>query len=268
MGDHEVAVELDEDRVVALDLSLKVISELGEHLLENGQFNVVVHGEDLNGDGLVDGQDLLDGRAVVSDHGASSFLELTLLEVSLGEFHEVSVEDFLALLLGKAKALIPLAALSEHLKALEVSLADHAASIVSLDEESLLLLLNLEDNLVLELDGADLTSTVKCSLPVLVLDIGFDGLLEEVGFFKHLGGLVEFLDLNHATGEEGHNMRDTVLSVVHGKIETVSPHLHKVVRWEHVLSDLEVAVNGLVEIAAFLPDLGGIKDLFGGLVLD
>ena len=124
MGDHQVPEELDVDRVVASHLLLEVLDQLGEHLFEHGQLDNVVDREHLNRDGLVDRQDLLDGWAIISDQDASSLFELTLLQVGLGELHEVRVQHLLSLLLGELEALLPLASLVEHLEARHVSALD------------------------------------------------------------------------------------------------------------------------------------------------
>lgn len=91
MRDNQVSKEFDVDWIVALYLLLEVVDQFGKHFFEHGKFDDVVDGEDLHSDRLVDGQDLLDGWAVISDENTSSLLELTLLQIGLREFHEVRV---------------------------------------------------------------------------------------------------------------------------------------------------------------------------------
>lgn len=111
VGDYEVAEELTVDWVASIDLHFEVFDELLEHLLKHSKFNVVVHGKNLNGDCLIHGKNLLDRWAGISNQDSGGFLELSLLEIGLGELHQISVQDFGTLFLGKAQTLLPLTSL-------------------------------------------------------------------------------------------------------------------------------------------------------------
>lgn len=91
MRNNQVSKEFDVDWIVALYLLLEIVDQFGKHFFEYCKFDHVVDSEDLHGDRLVDRQDLLDGWAVISDENTRSLLELTLLQIGLREFHEVSV---------------------------------------------------------------------------------------------------------------------------------------------------------------------------------
>jgi len=79
-------------------LALEVLDQLCKHIFEHSELDVVVHGQDLDGDGLVDRQNLLDCWAVVPDQDPRSLFELALLKVGFGELHQVGVQDFVSLL--------------------------------------------------------------------------------------------------------------------------------------------------------------------------
>lgn len=87
MGNYEVAVELDVDRVLLVYLHLQILNKLAKHLLENCQLYIVVHGKDLDCDCLVYRKNLLDGWTIISYQFTCSLLELALLEESLGKLH-------------------------------------------------------------------------------------------------------------------------------------------------------------------------------------
>jgi len=116
VSDDQISEELDKDRIVSINLLFKVLDQFLEHFFEHGELNVVIHGQNLDRDRLVDRQDLLDCRAVVPDQNSRSFFELTLLKVSFGELHQVSVQDIRSLFFGKTETLLPLTSLREHFK--------------------------------------------------------------------------------------------------------------------------------------------------------
>ena len=111
VGDHEVAEEFTVDWVASIDLHFEVFDELLQHLLEHSKFNVVVHGKYLYGDGLIHGKNLLDRWAGISDEHSGGLLELSLLEISLRELHEICVQHLSALFLRKTETLLPLTSL-------------------------------------------------------------------------------------------------------------------------------------------------------------
>ena len=82
VGDYEVTVEFTVGWVARINLHFEVFNELLEHLLKNSKFNVVIHGKDLYGDGLIHWENLLNRWAGISNQDSSGFLELSLLEIS------------------------------------------------------------------------------------------------------------------------------------------------------------------------------------------
>ena len=104
--------------------TFKVFDQLLEHVLQDGKLYFIVHCQHLDRDGLVDWQDLLNGWAIVPHQNSGGFLELALLEVGLGELHQVGVQHLSTLLLGETQALLPLTTLREHFQARHITTLD------------------------------------------------------------------------------------------------------------------------------------------------
>jgi len=89
MGDHQVLMELIVD-ILFVSL-LKVLNQFLKHFTESLELNLVNCSQDFNGNGLVNREHLGDSRGIVARQASSSSLEVTLLEMGLGELHQVSV---------------------------------------------------------------------------------------------------------------------------------------------------------------------------------
>lgn len=92
---------------VLLITSFQVLYKLLEHLTQNLELYFVDSSQHLNGNGLVDGEHLGNGGGIVARQVSSSSLEVSLLEVGLGELHEVGVEVLASLLISQLEALVP-----------------------------------------------------------------------------------------------------------------------------------------------------------------
>lgn len=121
--------------------------------------------------------------AAISYQNSCSFFELSLLEISLGEFHQVSIQHFLTLFLCKTEALIPFTSLTKHFKSRHVTTGDKFIKFTTLDKHGFLLLLDFVDEHVLHFLWSNLLSTLKSSIPLLNLNISFNSFLEVANSF-------------------------------------------------------------------------------------
>jgi len=92
VSDNQVLEELSVNRVVlVIDHLLEVLDKFLEHFTKNLELYIIDSGQDFDSNSLVDRQHLLDCRGVVSSDHSCSFFELSLLQESLGEFHQVGI---------------------------------------------------------------------------------------------------------------------------------------------------------------------------------
>lgn len=78
VSDDQVSEEFNEYWVVPVNLNFQILDQLLKHVLQHSEFYLVVHREDLDRNGLVNGKDLLNGWAAVSHEDSGGFLELAL----------------------------------------------------------------------------------------------------------------------------------------------------------------------------------------------
>lgn len=96
MSNHQVFVEL---LVNILFVSLlKVLNQFLKHFTESLELNLVNCSQDFNGNGFVNREHLGDSRGIIARQASSSSLEVTLLEMGLGELHQVSIKELTSLL--------------------------------------------------------------------------------------------------------------------------------------------------------------------------
>lgn len=53
MSDDKISEEFYENWILFVNLNLQVFDQFLKHIFQNSQFNIVVHGEDLDRNGLV-----------------------------------------------------------------------------------------------------------------------------------------------------------------------------------------------------------------------
>ena len=178
MSDDKVSEEFNENWVLFVNLNLQVFNQFLKHVLQDSQFNIVIHGKDFDGDGLVNWKNLLDSWAIISNQNSCGLLKLTLRKIGFGEFHKVSVKYFSSLLVCKTEAFFPLTSLGKHFEPTHVSTFNDLVEFTTLDKICFLLFLDLVNKHALHLSWSYLLSAFKSSVPLLALDISFDGFLE------------------------------------------------------------------------------------------
>jgi hypothetical protein len=156
----------------------------------------------------------------------------------------------LVLLLGKCKALLPLASLSEHLKSRHVTRFNNLAKLVVIYKHSFLLCVDLLHKHVLDFLWSDLAGALNSSVPLLALNESINSLFEEANRFVDVSSGLELLDFDKSLTNNGNNFLNSVLGIVHGHVETIVVNLLEVVWVAEVhLSDLKVSVDSLLVVS-------------------
>lgn len=197
---------------------------------------------------------------MITNKDSGSLLELTLLEESLGELHQVGVEDFGSLFLGEAEAFFPLTTLGEHFETTHITTLNDLVEFASLNEHGLLLLLDLVDQHLLHLSGSHLLGTLEGSIPLLALHVSVNGLLEISLSFVDFSCGVKLIDLQHSLSKNNDHILNSILGKVHGKVEAIVPDFLQKVGGKHGFSDFKVSVNSLVVVARLFPHFGRVKN--------
>ena len=90
MSYHEVLHKLLEDGIVSITNHLfKILNKFLEHLSQNLQLNLLYRSQYFDGYCFVDWKHLLHSGCAIARQHTTSLLELSLLEESLGELHQV-----------------------------------------------------------------------------------------------------------------------------------------------------------------------------------
>jgi len=193
MDNHQVFVELV--IVGVLSSCFKVLNQFLKHFSQNLHFNLIDGSKDLNCDCLVNGEHLGNGGNTEASEYSGSFLELTLLKVSLRESHQIGVEEIRALLFSESKTFFPSTLLYEDFETRHVTTSNNLVNLVVCQVHLLLFLVNLLNPHFLHFSRANLTSTLEGSVVFFTAEVSFNSFVEESNILVEISSRFILLDV-------------------------------------------------------------------------
>lgn len=154
------------------------------------------------------------------------------------------------------QAFVPATVLSEQLKAREIATLNNLRDLVVGNVRLLLAFLDLLDENLLHLHGANLLGALHRTFPLFDLEVSIDGLVVHEDSLEDLTSGLKLLDCQKALTHDVHNIVELVFGIIHGQVERVVPDLFELILVLEVsLCDLHVAVDCLAIFTLLFPDL-------------